>query len=769
MRIKTVKLQNFLSFGTEPQEFSFSSENVIVGPNGAGKTNVFRAIQLAGEILHERYTLPGIYHHNFDYKSPFEIEIKLEFDDLEKQALTNYLVCSCLNETVNVDRDERQEVAYELIKNLITKNGKRYFLEFCKEIAVVVRSEGRTIYRPELFLKIHANGKELFYFSYSLTKKMSYHGSYSVYNFPRLLLDELKSKFPDLLPEYLKDRDRPMPDLEKLREIPPSAYDFVYEKLDESGSSRLDFRGFRLDEFEQKYRQDFPEIFELREFVKERGGKDTDGYSYLSLIGLIFNSSIIKTENIRSKPKSTLSSLKSENETGIISIDGSNMASTLFSLRNNEDPRQKARYNQIFSEFEKLTGYGVDVILREVSQPTKKEELVFLPHKTEPFATDETRVLGIRQSSVDAIQYEILIQIIKNGVPIPIEFAAAGIFEMLLILTALIGYQNKVLLLDEPALNLHPTSQRRILQLIDEAVSQNQNQVIMITHSPFLIKSEKFEHIWKISPTSTGSKVLNLGEVLKELSVEDKKKIIKNLGNSDVRSILFQNGVVFVEGLTDKIVIEKVDQFFTERHGKGANLEENEWAIVELGGKKSAIPYIKLAQKLELPHFTVFDYDALMHCEYKISNENRQIRTSTIPFIIEQTSGFTKKELDNLALLEKKTEEIEIKKDNNSKPQRQLWYQSDAIDELKQIANSHNIFVFTSDIEGAMQNPVTKRGSKPLHAIDRVNQLIKEGRMPAEFNKLEISLEKIVKDVAKNHVKELKEKIQEQKKKVGVL
>lgn len=764
MKIKTVKLQNFLSFGPEPQEFVFSSENVIVGPNGAGKTNIFRAVSLVGEIFHEKYPLPGIYYHNFDNKNPFEVEIKLELNDDETRALTNYLVCSCLIENVNVTQHENQEAAYKLIKNLIAKNGKRYFSEFCKDISVVVRSEGRTIYRPELFLEIYANDKELFYFPHGFTRKMNRRGSRSVYNFPRLLLSELESKFQDLLSEYIKDKDSPLPNLEKLREIPSSAYDFVYDKLDEDGSSELDFRGFRLDQFEQRDQQDFPEIFELRDFVKERGGKDTEGYSFLSLIGLIFNSSVIKTENIRSKPRSTLSSLKSENETGITSVDGTNMALTLFSLRNNEDPRQKARYNQIFSEFKELTGYGVDVILREVSSPQKKEELVFIPHKTESFTADETRVLGVRQSTVDAIQYEILIQIIKNDIPIPIEFSAAGIFEMLLILTALIGYKNKVLLLDEPALNLHPTSQRRILQLINEAIHQNHNQIIMITHSPFLIKSEKFDHIWKVSPANTGSKVLNLGEVLKELPAEDKEKIAKNLGNSDVRSILFQNGVVFVEGLTDKIVIERVDQFYAEKHGKGANLEENEWAVIEIGGKKSAIPYIKLAQKLEVPYFAVFDYDALMHCEYKISNENKQIRTSLIPFVINQTSGLSKKEVADLTLLEKEIEEVEVRKENRLKPNKQSWYKSSTLDTLKHIADSHNIFVFTTDIEGAMQSPLTKKESKPLHAINRVNQLITEDKMPPEFNKLEVSLEKIVKDVAKSYVKELKEKIQEYKK-----
>lgn len=744
MKIKTIKLQNFLSFGIEPQEFEFSSENIIVGPNSAGKTNIFRAIEVVGEVFHDRVTLPGIYHHDFDYKNPFRIEIQLELDEDETHTLTNYLVCSCLRETVNVSSGENQEAAHKLIKKLISGNGKRYFSEFCKNISIVVHSEGRTIYRPELFLVIRANDKELYYFSYSLTRKMSYRGSYSTHNIPRLLLNELKLKFPDMMSEYLKDTNNPLPDLEKLREIPKSLFDFAYEKLDEEGSERLDITGFRLDEFESRYQQDFPEILELRNFIKNVGGNNTEGYNFVSLIGLIFNSSIVKTQDIRSKPKSTLSTLKTENDSGIITIDGSNMASTLFSLRNSEEPREKTRFNQILEVLKELTGFSFDVVLRETKKPIKEEELVFLPHKTEGFRDDETRILGIRKSATDAIQYEILIQIIKNNIPIPIEFSAAGIFETLLILTALIGYKNKVILLDEPALNLHPTLQRRILQLINQAVKQN--QIIMITHSPFLINSEKLDHVWKISPTANGSKVLKLSEIIKELPVEETKKIMKNLRNSDIRSILFQNGVVFVEGLTDKIVIEKVDQFFTENTNEGANLEENEWAVIEIGGKKSAPTYIKLAQKLELPYFVIFDYDALMHCDYKIEKGNQQIRTSLIPFIIEQTSSLTKEELADLMSLEKEIEKIEVQKENRSKPHKQFWYQISAITRLRNLAKSYNIFVFRKDIEGAMQSPVTKNDSKPLRALDRVNQLINENTIPPEFNELEVLLKQTIKN-----------------------
>ena len=46
MLIKSIKLTNFLSFGTDSQAIELSSLNVIIGRNGSGKTNLLEAIDL---------------------------------------------------------------------------------------------------------------------------------------------------------------------------------------------------------------------------------------------------------------------------------------------------------------------------------------------------------------------------------------------------------------------------------------------------------------------------------------------------------------------------------------------------------------------------------------------------------------------------------------------------------------------------------------------------------------------------------------------------
>ena len=46
MLLKSIRLQNFLSYGTTAEEIKLDSLNVIIGPNGSGKSNLIEAIDL---------------------------------------------------------------------------------------------------------------------------------------------------------------------------------------------------------------------------------------------------------------------------------------------------------------------------------------------------------------------------------------------------------------------------------------------------------------------------------------------------------------------------------------------------------------------------------------------------------------------------------------------------------------------------------------------------------------------------------------------------
>jgi len=56
-------------------------------------------------------------------------------------------------------------------------------------------------------------------------------------------------------------------------------------------------------------------------------------------------------------------------------------------------------------------------------------------------------------------------------------------------------YKNKVILIDEPELSLHPSWQNRVLKIYENFATENECQIIIATHSPHIIGSAKPKYI----------------------------------------------------------------------------------------------------------------------------------------------------------------------------------------------------------------------------------------------------------------------------------
>jgi len=57
------------------------------------------------------------------------------------------------------------------------------------------------------------------------------------------------------------------------------------------------------------------------------------------------------------------------------------------------------------------------------------------------------------------------------------------------------GIKNKVILIDEPELSLHPAWQNRVLKLYENFAKENNCQIIIATHSPHILGSAKSEYV----------------------------------------------------------------------------------------------------------------------------------------------------------------------------------------------------------------------------------------------------------------------------------
>ncbi len=191
----------------------------------------------------------------------------------------------------------------------------------------------------------------------------------------------------------------------------------------------------------------------------------------------------------------------------------------LYRLKNG-DRQAKARYRAVLECFTAITGRSFDVQNIAPVSPNNPEQ-----------SSAVARVV------VSSGEHEV-----------PLEFSGLGAWEALVISTLISGDPGRTVVLDEPALNLHPTLQRRVIGRLAEMAN---NQFVVITHSPYLVPTEtglEMKRIVRVEQRNGASEASRLDP--HGLTNED--AVVKALAESaDARALLFAAGVVLVEGGTE--------------------------------------------------------------------------------------------------------------------------------------------------------------------------------------------------------------------------
>jgi hypothetical protein len=136
-------------------------------------------------------------------------------------------------------------------------------------------------------------------------------------------------------------------------------------------------------------------------------------------------------------------------------------------FRKNGDQDARKRYQAVQSLFRTFTGCDFDVGIDS-------------PISSVPSTPDETPTI------------ELALQVVTPFGDIPIAFSGAGIGEALFLSPLIEGTENCVVMLDEPAHNLHPTTQARVVK---EIARRGQSQFIVVTHSPLMVPGDAIEKV----------------------------------------------------------------------------------------------------------------------------------------------------------------------------------------------------------------------------------------------------------------------------------
>jgi hypothetical protein len=196
--------------------------------------------------------------------------------------------------------------------------------------------------------------------------------------------------------------------------------------------------------------------------------------------------------------------------------DGADAAAELYRLKIG-NMAHRERFEQIRAMFTRLTGRVLDVRADNVRADDLGSGMVIEPVVVE----------GRRER--------------------PVVLSGAGVQEALVLSVLLADRTGKVLVLDEPAVNLEATAQRRLLRSV-----RGPGQCLVITHHADLVpveEAEDLDRIVRVAPSPSGAQVLrpNLGN----LAALESQRWLRLLEPAHVRALLFAPAVILCEGLTE--------------------------------------------------------------------------------------------------------------------------------------------------------------------------------------------------------------------------
>jgi Overcoming lysogenization defect protein-like, TOPRIM domain/AAA domain, putative AbiEii toxin, Type IV TA system len=107
---------------------------------------------------------------------------------------------------------------------------------------------------------------------------------------------------------------------------------------------------------------------------------------------------------------------------------------------------------------------------------------------------------------------------------------------------------GRMIVLDEPALNLHPGWQQLLLARLRQ--STGSGQFVLITHSPYLLPVDDEDDIYRLVRANRCDGVTRVSRASRP--VTDPRAVVRDYSMSaDARALLFASGAVLVEGETE--------------------------------------------------------------------------------------------------------------------------------------------------------------------------------------------------------------------------
>lgn len=309
---------------------------------------------------------------------------------------------------------------------------------------------------------------------------------------------------------------------------------------------------------------------------------------------------LILTANLRRPPRTRYE--LAEIESPVALEDAGDLPLELY-RRAMGDLAQRQTYKDVCALFAELTGQTLDLAVRVVPA-SAGGSTTFAPQLVGSPGVGDSPVLGLQPvSSPPSYQMQIT-PMVRVGVgEVPVDFAGAGAWEALVACTAAVRVPGRVVVLDEPAANLHPIWQSRLLEHLATL-----DQTLLITHSPYLVPVRSVADLARtvrLHQGPAGTVPARLPRDLPDGWIDRWRQILA--GSTDSRVALFARAVVLLEGETDLGAFRYWFSRPAVAGGPNQTADARDILLLSVDGDKNFGAYVSYLQAVAIPWVIICD------------------------------------------------------------------------------------------------------------------------------------------------------------------
>lgn len=577
MILHGVEAHNFMSLRNCTINELDNHLNFLVGPNGSGKTTIFRVLRVVRDILGNKVSLEQFCTRGVN---PQEIDliIDVEFNTEWEQELITTFLCASLNRPdelpsiINSNLPQRME--------LINTEGR---IAFSNWLLHLFRPKTLSfLFRGKLSISYRSQNYETPRISYTFEHN-NLPFTCTVRPWDSVLIRGNISEYigggyspTSGLIDFFK-RTTGLQDIVDLltRQSFPTANSFdpvacllyLADKKVALGINNMNAQHAFLPA-----QRRFAELSGNLKLADLSNRSFTFGYT----LQLIIQRALVFTNNLR-MPIENITAFNWQEMTNTnLNFDDEQQIPLLLYRLKNGNFSERSHFQRIQRAFKKLVGENISFDIYAKLENTQQQQ---------PVLTIDVRVTD------------------QEG-EIPLIYHGAGIWEALMLSTILDESDGRVILLDEPASNLHPGMQRKLINILQDIAGQ----IIVVTHSTHMLPTtaEDFHKVRRVQKNgnSTLVKGIESSNALRSEKVE--KELNKS---SDLAGLLFADGVILVEGETE---IGALNEWFPKSAaGQGKTFSDLNLTLYWVGGKANFPFYMHFLSGFGIPWIIICDGDAL--------------------------------------------------------------------------------------------------------------------------------------------------------------